>query len=184
MQEFAYELKIPKERIAVLIGKEGKIKKEIEETTHTSIRIDSNDGDVFVTGEDALSLYVTRDIIRAVGRGINPEVALLLLKQDYLYEQINMTDFSKKTNHLVRLKGRIIGKNGRSRKTIEDLTECHICVYGKTVSIIGQIEMVGLARKAVESLLKGSPHSNVYKFLERQRRKLRLMDLEGKKQLM
>ena len=33
MAEFAYQVKIPKERVAVLIGKKGEVKKQIEETT-------------------------------------------------------------------------------------------------------------------------------------------------------
>ena len=178
MSEFAYELKIPKERVAVLIGKDGAVKKQIEEHTKTALKIDSAEGDIFVKGEDPLSLYMTRDIIRAIGRGVNPETALLLLKPDYMYEVIDISDFARKANHLIRLRERIIGREGRGRKTIEDLTECRICVYGKTISIIGENERVSLARRAVEALLKGSPHANVYKFLERERRKLHMQKIE------
>ena len=35
--EFSYELKIPKERVAVLIGKKGEIKKRIEDETSSKI---------------------------------------------------------------------------------------------------------------------------------------------------
>ena len=38
--------------------------------------------------------------------------------------------------------GRVIGKDGSTRKTIEDLTNTDICVYGKTVSIIGDFDDV------------------------------------------
>lgn len=180
MSEFAYELRIPKERIAVLIGKDGAIKKEIEEATHTKLTVDSKEGDVFVRGDDALNLYITRDLIRAIGRGVNPDIALSLLKQDYLYEAIDITDFAKTTNHLIRLRGRVIGKEGKSRKTIEELTECHICIYGKTISIIGETEKVALAKRAIESILRGSPHSSVYLFLEKQRRKMKMEALADK----
>ena len=66
-----------------------------------------------------------------------------------------------------------IGEGGKSRKTIEDLTECYISVYGKTIGIIGEPENVAAARKAVEDLLKGSPHGNVYKLLEKRRRMIK-----------
>ena len=33
MVEYSYELKIPKDRVAVLIGKDGEVKKSIEEDT-------------------------------------------------------------------------------------------------------------------------------------------------------
>lgn len=183
MAEFAYEIKITKDRIAVLIGKNGEIKKQIEDTTHTTIKIDSTEGDVQVRGEDALSLYVTRDIIQAISRGVNPEIALRLLKPEYMFEQIDINDYSKKSNHQIRLKGRIIGKDGRARKTIEELTNSNITIYGKTISIVGETEMVSLARRAIESLLQGSPHANVYHFLEKQRRKMRLQRIEARQQV-
>lgn len=180
MDTFSYELKIPKDRVAVFIGKKGEIKKEIEEETKTKIRIDSKEGDVFIEGEDGLSLYTTREIIKAVGRGFNPEVALLLLKQDYCIEMIDINEFAKTKNSLLRIKGRIIGKEGKCRRTIEDLTETKVSVYGKTASIVGQAENVSIARRAIENLINGSSHANVYKFLENQRRSLKRKEIAGK----
>ena len=179
MTEFSYQIKIPKERIAVLIGKGGEIKKQIEETTKTQLDIDSNEGDVTVNGEDALTLYSTREIIKAIARGFNPDIALLLLKQDYAFEIIYLPDFDKKS-HFMRIKGRIIGTNGKTRKIIEYNTECYICVYGKTVSIIGRNDTIHLARKAIEMIIKGSPHSNVYRWLENMKREVRRREHEEK----
>jgi ribosomal RNA assembly protein len=171
MVKYQYELKIPLERIAVLIGKEGNIKKEIEEETKTKLNIDSKEGDVFVSGENALGLYIAREVIKAIGRGFNPEIALLLLKQDYILEVISLNDYTGKSKeNLLRLKGRVIGKEGKARRVIEDLTNCYICVYGKTISIIGLAEKVSIAKQAIESLLRGNTHANVYKFLEKKRR--------------
>jgi ribosomal RNA assembly protein len=109
-------------------------------------------------------------VIKAIGRGFNPDIAFLILKQDYVFELINMNDFAKTKNDSVRLKGRVIGSEGKSRNTIEELTETNISVYGKTIGIIGLQENVASARKAIESLLSGSPHSNVFRFLEKNRR--------------
>ena len=39
-EEFSYELKIPKERVAILIGKEGDVKKGLEDDTKTRIKVD------------------------------------------------------------------------------------------------------------------------------------------------
>jgi ribosomal RNA assembly protein len=171
--QFSYDLKIPKDRIAVLIGAEGATKTELEAETKCSIKIDSQEGDVTLMGKDALQLYILREAVKAIGRGFNPELAKLLFDQDYLLEVINLNDYSKNPNHLARLKGRVIGSDGKSRKTIEDLTGSYICVYGKTISILGSAESLGIAKRAVESLLSGSPHSVVYKWLERQRRELK-----------
>lgn len=179
MPEFNYQIKIPKDRIAVLIGKKGEIKKDIEDNTKTKMAVDSKEGEITVSGEDAILLYSTRDIIRAIGRGFNPDIALLLLKQDYAFDIINLPDFDS-TSQLQRIKGRIIGSNGRTRELIEEHTETYVSVYGKTISLIGLIENVSMARRAIEMLIKGSPHSNVYKWLERMRRELKRREYEEK----
>ncbi len=178
--EFIYELKIPKERVAVLIGKGGKIKKEIESTTKTKIKVDSKEGDIFISGEDGIGLYNAREVIRAIGRGFNPDIALLLLKPDYAFEIVNIADYSKSKESMVRLKGRVIGREGKSRRLIEELTESYVSVYGKTICVVGTAESATAARHAVESLLKGSTHANVYRWLEKKRRDLKRAHLLGK----
>ena len=181
MVEYSYELKVPKNRVAVIIGREGSVKKEIEESTSTKLDIDSKEGDIFVSGEDALGLYTAREIIKSIGRGFNPEIAKLLLKPDYIFEVVDLREYvGKSKDVMLRLKGRVIGKEGKSRKIIEELTECNISVFGKTISIIGLPESAATARQAVESLLRGSTHANVYKFLEKRRREMKrnaLMEL-------
>lgn len=180
MTEFMYELKVPKDRVAVLIGKEGKVKKEIEEETKTKLEIDSKEGDVFLKGEDALGLYNAREVVQAIGRGFNPEIALLLLKPDYSFEVINIKDYAGKSKETeLRLKGRVIGREGKSRKLIEELSESYVCVYGKTISIIGSPESAAIAKQAIGSLLRGSTHANVYKFLEKKRRELKKIKFLG-----
>ncbi len=179
MTEYSYELKIPKERVAVLIGKNGEVKKQLEENTKTKIRVDSEEGDVFVSGEDGVTLFNVREIIKAIGRGFNPELAFLLLQQDYLFELIEIQDYASTPKHVLRLKGRVIGAGGKSRRTIEELTETYISVYGKTIAIIGQAENMALVRKAVESLLEGSPHANVYRWLEQKRKELKSSEMIG-----
>lgn len=172
MPEFAYEIKVPKERVAVLIGKKGETKNKIEKETGVSLSIDSREGDVELKGDDALQLYVARDIIRAIGRGFNPDIALILLKQDYVFELVDITMYVKES-HILRMKGRLIGKDGKARKVIEELTQTYISVYGRSVAIIGETECVSMCKRAVESLLQGAPHAVVYKWLEKRRKEMR-----------
>ena len=173
MIEYSHELKIPKERIAVLIGTKGSTKKEIEEATNSKIDVDSKEGDITVSGKDALSLMTAREVLRAIGRGFNPDIAMQILKPDYSFEIFNVGDFARTQNDAIRLKGRVIGTEGKSRNQLEELSETNICVYGKTIGIIGRMENVGIAKRAVDMLLKGSPHPNVYGWLERMRRKMK-----------
>ena len=174
MEEYSYELKIPKERIAVLIGSDGTVKEELEKQAHATIEVDSEDGDVKMRGEDSILLFQLKDVIKAIGRGFNPDVAMRLFKQDFILEVITMTDFVKAKNHMIRLKGRVIGKNGKARETIEQLTDTNISVYGKTISIVGFCDKVSVCKKALESLLGGSPHSSVFKMLEKKHKQWKM----------
>lgn len=176
MDEYSYELKVPKDRIAVLIGKDGEVKDALESETKTKIMVDSKEGDVRISGNDAIMLFTVREVIKAIGRGFNPQVAQLLLRQDYTFEIINLSDYATTTRGVKRIKGRLIGSKGRSRQTIEDLTETYIVAYGKTIGIIGEAEWVNVARKAVDSLLMGSTHSSVFTWLEKKRRDMRMSD--------
>ena len=168
--EYSHQIKIPKERVPILIGKEGATKKELEELTNIKIDIDSKEGDVNILGENSLNVYTLKDIIHAIGRGFNPDIAKLLLKEDYLIEIINLPDFAKTKNHLIRIKSRIIGTKGKTRSIIEELTNTNLSIYGKTVSIIGNVENVALAPRAIGSLAAAIQHSAVYQWLEKQRR--------------
>ncbi len=178
--EYKYDLKIPKERVAVLIGTKGETKRLIESETKTKVEIDSEEGDVDISGKDSLLLFSAREVVTAIGRGFNPKIALKLMKIDYAFDLMNVGDIAKSKNDLIRMNGRIIGQEGKSRRIIEELTECDICVYGKTVGVIGKIEMVPIARRAIEMLLNGSTHSNVFKYLETQRRNMKMQEFEAK----
>ncbi len=169
MQEYRYELKVPKERVAVIIGEGGKTKRELEALTTAKINVDSTEGDITITGKDSLMLYQAKEIIRAIARGFNPDIAKLLIKPDYTFDSINLNDYARSPTDLERLKGRIIGQDGKARRTLQELTKTDICVYGKTVGIIGYAENIMATRRAIESLIEGSRHGNVYKTLEKRR---------------
>ena len=176
-QEFVYDLKVPRERVAVLIGKDGETKKMLEGVTKTKISVDSKEGDVRLSGTDAINLYGAREVIQAIGRGFSPEHALLLMRQENGFDILNLKDYAKNDNDMIRLRGRVIGEEGKSRRVIEELTGVHVSVYGKTVALIGDLEGIPIARRAVEAILGGSRHASVFRWLEDQRRKLRQQQL-------
>lgn len=167
--EFNYQLKIPKERIAVIIGKSGETKKMLEEEGKIQIDVDSEEGIVSISSDDSIGLFTMKGVVAAIGRGFNPEIAKYLLKTDYAFELLNLNDYAQPGQH-GRLKGRVIGAKGKGRETVEQLTECSISVYGKTIGIIGRQDNCGMAKKAVEMLLEGSLHKTVYAMLEKWRR--------------
>lgn len=178
MSEYINQIKIPQDRIAVLIGKDGETKAMIEKSMEARLDIDSHEGDVSISGEDPIKLFTCVEIIKAIGRGFNPELAMMLIKMDFVLEVISIGDYARSTNDFMRLRGRVIGKDGKSRRIIEDLLEVNICVYGKTVSIIGRGDSVALARRAMDSLLSGSTHTTVFKWLEKQRAMFKQREIE------
>ncbi|RLF28443.1 MAG: RNA-processing protein [Thermoplasmata archaeon] len=171
-------LKIPKERIGVLIGHNGETKKEIEKISETKIDVDSRDGEITIDdskAKDPLTGLKTEDVIRAIGRGFSPQHALKLFNEDIDLYIFDIHDYvGKKESHIRRLKSRVIGREGKTKRVIENLTGAHISIYGHTVSIISDIESMAIAKRAVDMLLSGSKHSKVYRFIERGMKKLKM----------
>ncbi|MFY9637226.1 MAG: KH domain-containing protein [Methanobacterium sp.] len=172
-------LKIPRERVGVVIGKNGITKDEIENLTKTEINVDSEAGSVAISPtektEDPLAVWKARYIVKAIGRGFNPEISFKLMGDEIILEIINLPDYVGKSKKAVlRQKARIIGKDGRTKDIITDMTGVDISIYGKTVSIIGDMEQIHIAKEAVEMILNGVRHKTVYAFLERKTRDMKI----------
>ncbi|MBE6504720.1 MAG: RNA-processing protein [Methanobrevibacter sp.] len=176
-------LKIPQNRVGALIGTNGDVKKSIEKLTGTIIDIDSDDGTVYITPredmEDPLGVWNANHIVKAVARGFNPEVAMKLIHDDIYLEIMKLPLYiGKSKKALARYKGRIIGKNGKTRELITELADVDMAVYGKTVSLIGEMDNVLIAKEAVEMILNGSRHKSVYAFLENKKETLKLKEFK------
>jgi len=153
-------IKIPEQRKGVLIGKDGSVKEDLERLTKT--RIEVND-DVVIEGE-SLNVIKAKDIIRAIGRGFSPEKAFKLLSDEYQLVVVSLGKETEKT--MKRLLSRVIGRKGLCKRRVESRTKTDISIYGKTISIIGNWKDVEKAEKVIEMVLKGKPHSYVYRYLE------------------
>ncbi|MGI5964722.1 MAG: KH domain-containing protein [Candidatus Methanomethylophilaceae archaeon] len=173
-------VRVPSDRIAVLIGKSGETKKMLQEVSGVPIQIEK-DGLVIIHNEkteDALMPLKLADVIKAISRGFNPEKALRLMEDDEYLEIVDLKEFvGDRTNQLNRIRGRLIGKDGKTRRIIEELTRCDMIVYGNTVGLIGNSISLPVAKHAVEMILNGSEHSSVYHYLEGQRPRLRITEM-------
>lgn len=174
---FEQMVKVPNERIGVIIGHEGATKKSLEEDLGVQLVIDSKEGTVNVTAqsiEESDPLTAVR-VIEAIGRGFSPQRATRLLQEGVTLEVIDLREYSgKSTNSLDRIRGRVIGLKGKSRRVIEELTRCYVSVYGRTVAIIGEPGEVQLAVDAVRTLASGSRHKTVYNTLQKARTKRKM----------
>ncbi|KXB03138.1 hypothetical protein AKJ45_02400 [candidate division MSBL1 archaeon SCGC-AAA261F19] len=168
-------VRIPRKRIGVAIGEDGEVKKDIENRTNTKIDFDSKTGEAIIKSNDEkpLQSFIARDVLKAIGRGFSPKRAFRLFYKDMYFEQIDITRYagsSKKSQ--ARLRGRVIGRDGKTRQIIEQNTDVLLSIYGKTIAMIGKPDQLQIARKAVHMLLNGVPHSRVYNFLEKERNKI------------
>ena len=163
---------IPLERVGVVIGREGITKTKIEEAFNSRLLIQSETGVIDIAprvdSPDPTTILRARDVVLAIGRGFSPERALKLEDDDVVLDVIDLRELlGKNEREIARLKGRVIGREGKIRRLIEEMTNAKISVYGHTISMLGDYETVTAAREAIELLLKGKQHSTVYKLLRK-----------------
>lgn len=164
------EIRIPEERVAIVIGEGGETKEDIEKLTECELTI--NDNVVSIEG-DAIQEMICQKIIKAIGRGFNPDKALKLVEKDV---EFYMIDIGRKIDNKSRqqeLKGRIIGRDGEARRHIEKIANIDLSVYGSTVGFIGKMSNIEVAQEAVNMLLNGATHSTAYSYLEKNQDKIK-----------
>lgn len=177
MQE---HIKVPQDRIGVIIGVEGNVKKVIEEKTGCKLDVDSESGTVVLESEnEPIKALKASEAIKAIARGFSPEKAFRLMEnEDLILDVIDLSKLTDSPADLTRVKGRIIGKSGKTREVIEQMANVKLSVYGKTIAIIGDAEQLMTARTAIDMLLDGAPHGAVYSYLEKRRRELKRSQFE------
>ena len=176
-------VKIPKERVGILIGPEGKVKTYIEDKLEVKLEIDTEGSVTLVLSEKAKDpslLLKAKDVVTAIGRGFPPETAFRLIRnEDDIFDMIDLrVIFGRSESDIKRIKGRIIGSEGKTRKLIEELTEADVVVYGHTVGIIGSFEESDAARNAVQMIVDGCEHHTMYNYLQKKRTELKKQKLQ------
>ena len=184
MQRASTFVKIPQERVGALIGPEGRVKATIERKLSIELQVESETGGVKITllptASDPTVLFRAKETVTAIGRGFSPERAFRLFRDDEAFlEIIDLREVvGRSQSDMKRLKGRVIGKNGKTRMLIEELTEASLSIYGHTISIIGNMDQKEAAKEAIRMLIRGSQHSTVYRFLHRKRREFKKKKME------
>ncbi|MEM3372603.1 MAG: KH domain-containing protein [Candidatus Anstonellales archaeon] len=154
---------LPKKRYELLLNN-SKIRLHYEEVCEVIVNFEK---DLIITLEgEADKVFFAKTVLEAFAKGFGMKTALKILTKDYSYRIINLKEFGKNANSLRRIKGRIIGKNGKAKKTIERLTNCKIIVKEKKVAIIGPGEDIEDANESILGIIEGKKHSTIYSILE------------------
>jgi len=158
-------ISIPEER-ADILKTNAKFVRKLEELANVKITFVEGT-DIQIESDDSIQMMHAKDVIKAFGRGFEFENALCLLDDEYGLCVIDVKEFSgRSTDRLNELKGRIIGREGKTKNIIEKATETKLSIYGKTISIMGKWSSVQFAKDAICLLLEGRRHGTVYRFLE------------------
>jgi ribosomal RNA assembly protein len=151
---------------------------ELRRRLGVRLTLDESNSRVLIEAEgegDAANVLRARDIVRAIAIGFSPQDALQLLDEDYVLVVVDVRQaVGDKENHLRRVLGRVIGENGRARRTLEEITGTRIVVNDRgLVGIIGDYERSQIAKHGVELLVQGRMHATVYRRLESMMRELK-----------
>lgn len=187
-------MSLEKERIAVIIGKSGETKKMLEEKTGTKITINSESGEYLIEFDpnakmDELNeklespevrIYSTDQIIKAINYGFNPLKALKLVDAENIFDLIDLEDvLGHSDKKLTRIRGRLIGEEGKIRSAIEQFARVDISIYKKYLAMIGSFESMKIAKKAINMLMQGAPHKAVLNYLHKEYEEQKREDMKS-----
>jgi len=174
-------VKIPIKRIPDLKGEADSTLKMLEEKLDIALDVD-DDGSVNMEGS-SINVFFATPIIRAIGRGFEPRIALKLKNDEYGFRIVDLRDYCKNPKSLTRIKGRVIGEHGKSKEIIEQEAECHLAIFGHTVGVIAPLEVLDIATNAIFKLIEGQPHAGVYLYLEKNKRRRKADEIRDKASL-
>lgn len=113
-----------------------------------------------------LEEYEAYQVLDAFDFGFELKDALLLKNESYIFRKLPIKDFTRRKN-LEEVRGRIIGTEGKTKRTMENVSGCAIVVHDNLVGLIGLAENIEEATTAITNLIRGTKQANVYRFLER-----------------
>jgi len=151
--------KIISEKLPRILKNKKRLEKEL------LVKITNRGKEVFIDGNPEEEYYAEK-VLEALEFGFPFENAMRIKDENFIFEILNIKDYST-SKDMKRIRARVIGKGGKALKVLHDLTECYFELKDNKVGIIGSAESIKNAQEAIVAIIKGSKHSNVYSFLEK-----------------
>ncbi len=121
---------------------------------------------------EAIDEYEAMKILEAIAFGFPAKKALLLMNENYMFTKINIKKFTRRKN-LEDVRARVIGSEGKTKRTIENLSGCEMIIRDNEVGILGPVDEIEHAVTAVGNVARGTKQANVYAYLERMNASMR-----------
>jgi len=150
---------IPISDISIILKNKRKLEEEL------NVKIAAKKEEISIDGnpEDE---FIAEKVIDALNFGFLFSTAILIKEEDLIFEILNIKNYTHRTD-LESIRARIIGRGGKTLKTLTELTECNFQIKDNEVGIIGAPEYIKNAQDAVIAIVRGSKQANVYTFLEK-----------------
>jgi len=113
--------------------------------------------------EDFYSLYKIEKVIKSIKANFSIEICEKIFREEYDILEFDLKKvFDKKVNHLKRIKGRLIGEDGKAIKELEKRTGAKISITDRYLYIAGDSVSIQSAYYALNKLVSGTSHSKAF----------------------
>jgi len=140
-----------------------KTKEELKRIT--GVNIDNRGKEIYLEGKPE-DEFIAEKIVDALDFGFPFSSAITIKQDNFHFEILDIKDYTPRKD-LEIVRGRIIGKDGRTLKTLAILSNCFFEIKGNQIGIIAPVENIKSARESIVSLIRGSKQASVYRFLEK-----------------
>jgi len=147
------------DNISKIVEKKNKLEKVL------NVKITIKENEVSLEGSPE-NEYIAQKVLEALDFGFPLSVALLIKTEDFLFEILDIKKYTHRKD-FETIRARIIGKGGKTLKTLNTLTECFFEIKDNDVGIIGSPELIKNGQEAVIMIVQGSKQANVYAYLEK-----------------